>query len=35
VHSGIGYLPPEEFEAILQDEERKQELGQATLKLAD
>lgn len=35
VHSGIGYLPPEEFEAILQDEDRKQELGQVTLKLAD
>ncbi|MBI4665942.1 MAG: transposase [Nitrospinae bacterium] len=35
VHSGIGYLPPEEFEAILRDEDRKQELGQVTLKLAD
>lgn len=35
VHSGIGYLPPEEFEAILQDEDRKQELGQVTLKLVD
>jgi len=35
VHSGIGYLPPEEFEAILQDKDRKQELGQVTLKLAD
>ena len=35
VHSGIGYLPPEEFEAILQDEDRKQELEQVTLKLAD
>lgn len=35
VHSGIGYLPPEEFESILQDEGRKQELGQVTLKLAD
>jgi putative transposase len=33
VHSGIQYLPPEEFEAILQDEKRKQSLGQVTLKL--
>jgi len=33
VHSGIHYLPPEEFEAILQDEKRKQSLGQVTLKL--
>lgn len=35
VHSGIGYLPPDEFETILRDEDRKQELGQVTLKLAD
>ena len=33
VHSGIHYLPPEEFEAILQDVHRKQSLGQVTLKL--
>jgi transposase InsO family protein len=33
VHSGIQYLPPEEFEAILRDEKRKQSLGQVTLKL--
>ena len=33
VHSGIQYLPPEEFEAILQDVHRKQSLGQVTLKL--
>jgi putative transposase len=33
VHSGIQYLPPEEFEAILQDEQRKEFLGQVTLKL--
>ena len=33
VHSGIRYLPPEEFEAIVQDEQRKQSLGQITLKL--
>lgn len=33
VHSGIKYLPPEEFEAILLDKERKNELGQITLKL--
>lgn len=33
VHSGIRYLPPEEFEAIVQDEKRKQSLGQVTLKL--
>jgi putative transposase len=32
VHSGIGYLPPEEFEAILQDEEMKHQLEQRTLK---
>jgi transposase InsO family protein len=33
VHSGIQYLPPEEFEAILQDAHKKQSLGQVTLKL--
>ena len=33
VHSGIQYLPPEEFEAILQDVHRKQSFGQVTLKL--
>ena len=33
VHSGIQYLPQEEFEAIVQDEKRKQFLGQVTLKL--
>ena len=33
VHSGIRYLPPEEFEAIVQDEQRKESLGQVTLKL--
>jgi transposase InsO family protein len=35
VHSGLNYLPPEEFEAILQDQKRKQELGQITLILPD
>jgi transposase InsO family protein len=35
VHSGIQYLPPVEFEDILRDEGRKQELGQVTLKLRD
>jgi len=35
VHSGINYLPPEEFESILRNENRKQELGQITLKFAD
>ncbi len=35
VHSGINYLPPVEFEDILQDEERKQEPGQVTLILSD
>ncbi len=34
VHSGIQYLPPVEFEDILQDEGRKQMLGQVTLKLS-
>jgi len=33
VHSGIRYLPPEEFEAIVQDEQRKHTLGQITLTL--
>jgi transposase InsO family protein len=33
VHSGIEYLTPQEFEAILQDEERRNTLGQATLNL--
>ena len=33
VHSGINYLPPEEFEAILHDSNRKQLIGQVTLKL--
>ena len=33
VTSVIQYLPPEEFEAILKDEIRKQTLGQVTLKL--
>lgn len=33
VHSGIRYLPPEEFEAIVLDELRNQSLGQITLKL--
>jgi len=32
VHSGIQYLPPEEFESILMDEKRKHELGQIILK---
>ncbi len=35
IHSGIQYLPPVEFEDILQDEGRKQMLGQVTLKLTD
>jgi transposase InsO family protein len=34
VHSGIGYLPPVEFEAILSDEKRRQELGQINLKIS-
>lgn len=33
VHSGIRYLPPEEFAAIVLDELRNQSLGQITLKL--
>lgn len=35
IHSGIQYLPPAEFEAILQNENEKQTLGQVTLKLPD
>ena len=35
VHSGIQYLPPEEFEAMLLDEHKKQTLGQITLRLHD
>jgi transposase InsO family protein len=35
VHSSIQYLPPAEFEAILQDDKRKASLGQVTLKLAE
>ena len=34
VHSGIGYLPPVEFESILSDEKRKKELGQINLKIS-
>jgi putative transposase len=34
VHSGIGYLPPMEFEAILSDEKRKNQLGQINLKIS-
>jgi transposase InsO family protein len=33
VHSGIGYLPPVEFEAILSDNKRRKELGQISLKI--
>ena len=33
VHSGIFYLPPKEFETILQDEDRRKSLGQVTLNL--
>jgi transposase InsO family protein len=33
VHSGIKYLPPAEYEAILNDEKRKHLIGQITLKL--
>ncbi len=33
VHSGIEYLTPQEFEDILQDEARRNTLGQATLNL--
>jgi len=35
VHSGIQYLPPEEFESILMDVKRKHELGQIILKFPD
>lgn len=31
LHSGIGYLPPEEFEEMLKDEEMKKKLGQLSL----
>ena len=34
VHSGIQYLPPAEFEAILQDKKRKASLGRVILNLA-
>jgi putative transposase len=34
VHSGINYLPPVEFEAILADENRRKELGQIKLKIS-
>jgi transposase InsO family protein len=33
LHSGIRYLPPEEFEEILKDEHRKNQLGQINLKV--
>jgi len=33
LHSGIQYLPPEEFEDILSDKNRKNKLGQITLKI--
>jgi putative transposase len=33
VHSGIGYLPPEEFEEMLKDENKRKELGIAPLKI--
>ncbi len=35
VHSGIHYLPPEEFENILKDDNRRKSLGQTILKLPD
>ena len=35
VHSGIGYLPPEEFEAILLTGNGNNQPGQRTLKMAD
>lgn len=35
VHSGIKYLPPAEFEAMLCNEYQKQKMGQVTLKLSD
>ena len=31
LHSGIGYLPPEEFEEMLRDKNRKKELVQTVL----
>jgi transposase InsO family protein len=34
VHSGIGYLPPVEFESILSDEKQRKELGQINLKIS-
>jgi putative transposase len=34
VHSGIGYLPPVEFETILSNEKRRKELGQINLKIS-
>lgn len=33
VHSGIKYLPPEEFEEILMDDDKRNELGQMNLNL--
>ena len=35
VHSGIKYLPPVEFEAMLKNNEQKKELGQVILKISD
>ncbi|MDH5756501.1 MAG: hypothetical protein OEZ55_07540 [Nitrospinota bacterium] len=35
VHSGIGYLPPAEFEAILLTGNGNNQPGQRTLKMAD
>jgi putative transposase len=34
VHSGIGYLPPVEFERMLSDEKRRKQLGQINLKIS-
>lgn len=34
IHSGIGYLPPVEFESILSDKNRRKQLGQITLKVS-
>jgi putative transposase len=34
VHSGINYLPPVEFEAILADKNQRKQLGQITLKIS-
>jgi hypothetical protein len=31
LHSGIGYLPPEEFEEMLKDEVKRKKLVQAVL----